>query len=635
MPSSPLAFFSSLSLNRKLLGLILLVSAGPLLLLGTITYKMMQDQLQERLTDRLVQVGDESSRALDGYLMDRFADVESLAANPDVQLSGYFSHLVERQGHFSWIGVVDSAGKVEKAGGELLTTADMSKSEVLAYLGQKAAAGESFVDLQHPGGENRFVAFTQELDRGGKYVVAQLPMARVMEITNPLTIGETGRATLFNGEGILIGHPVESRWGYDMSQYPIMGPPVAAGEGHPGEEFRSGDGRMKWGMTVMLDRLQEEHGVNWGLIVDQTLDELYAPVDRLFWIILAVGLIAAIVALAVGLFMARGIVQPLHQFSAALHGLAQGDMTQRVSVERNDELGQTAQSLNETAESIQQMLRKLGAIGHSLGESATDMREHTERSSKAMRDEQEQINQVATATNQMSATVQEVARSSQQAADSARRGSDNADRGRQAVSQTIDANLNLANEISQASEVIQSLKADSDNIGTILATITGISEQTNLLALNAAIEAARAGDQGRGFAVVAEEVRKLALRTNDSISEIQDIIEKLQNRADQANQVMEKSGGSAQSSVDKAQSAGEMLDEIASSIQEINDMNAQIASAAEQQSQTAEEINQSISSINDLSFENSSSAERLQASASELDGLAREMEGVLKKFDSH
>ncbi|MDH5731606.1 MAG: methyl-accepting chemotaxis protein [Gammaproteobacteria bacterium] len=156
----------------------------------------------------------------------------------------------------------------------------------------------------------------------------------------------------------------------------------------------------------------------------------------------------------------------------------------------------------------------------------------------------------------------------------------------------------VAGEINQAESVIRNLKAESENIGSILDTIRGIADQTNLLALNAAIEAARAGEQGRGFAVVADEVRVLAQRTQDSTQEIQTLIEKFQSGTEEAGRVMSSSMEKANNTVEEAVQTSEYLNQITSMVGSIKGMNMEIAAAAEQQNATAEEMNRNISNIN-------------------------------------
>ena len=256
----------------------------------------------------------------------------------------------------------------------------------------------------------------------------------------------------------------------------------------------------------------------------------------------------------------------------------------------------------------------------------------TNDSQRGVQQQQSEVDQVATAMNEMSATVQEVARNAAVAAEAARKANGEATTGKQVVSQTVNAINEVAAEVEAATTVIHQLNADSNQIGTVLDVIRGIAEQTNLLALNAAIEAARAGDQGRGFAVVADEVRTLATRTQESTREIQKMIEGLQVGTRNAVQVMEQGRSKAQASVQQAAGAGESLSSITGVVGTISDMNAQIASAAEQQGAVAEEINRNIVNISQVTGQTAAGAGQIADASRELAKLAMHLQTHVGRF---
>lgn len=299
-------------------------------------------------------------------------------------------------------------------------------------------------------------------------------------------------------------------------------------------------------------------------------------------------------------------------------------------------------SIDLSGQDLESLGGDLGAIAMALADAASaqknkvaQLNEKVDRCSVAMNElvddaneqtfmkQKEEVDKVATAMTQMSATVQEVARNATEAAEAAQRADDETTNGKNVVSQAIEAIDLLATEVDQAANVIHRLEHDSDEIGAVLDVIRGIAEQTNLLALNAAIEAARAGEQGRGFAVVADEVRTLAQRTQQSTQEIQNMIERLQAGAQDAVKAMEQGRTRAQAGVTQAAEAGASLETITNAVSTISDMNAMIATAAEEQSVVAEEINLNITSISDM-------ADKMAASSQKSVNTRNEMKKLLE-----
>ncbi|SFM33277.1 methyl-accepting chemotaxis protein [Ectothiorhodospira mobilis] len=366
-----------------------------------------------------------------------------------------------------------------------------------------------------------------------------------------------------------------------------------------------------------------------------SLDDVNAAVGRFGLSITSIAFLVSIpVLLVMYLYTARAVTHPMQQMTRGLRGIAQGDgdLSHRLEVRGSDEIGQAAQAFNAMMDNFRDLIaRVLDSTAH-LAQAASDLAAITERTDAGVSKQRSEVDQLATAMNEMNATAQEVARNAQQGADATSEAQSAAQGGKEVVSGTMARIGQLADEVQQAADVIRELDKDSDEIGKVLDVIRGIAEQTNLLALNAAIEAARAGEAGRGFAVVADEVRSLANRTQSSTQEIQEMIERLQQASRKAVTVMEESKESAQSSRDSASEADQALDAINNAVATINDVNSQVASAAEEQSAVAEEMNRNVTSISDAAEENAQGARQTTEASEQLSRLARELQDLVGRF---
>lgn len=358
-------------------------------------------------------------------------------------------------------------------------------------------------------------------------------------------------------------------------------------------------------------------------------EQRYQQTIKLFAIVMALGG-ALIVLLA--LRVITSIQRAVKLLREASGQMASGDTTVRVRYQGQDELRDVAIAFNNMSERFQTALQDVDRSAEQLAAASEETSVITVNTSESMQKQQNEISQVATAMNEMHATASEVARSASQAADAARHADKEAALGRDVSLQTIDAIENLASGVESATAVIEALAKDSEDIGSVLDVIRSIAEQTNLLALNAAIEAARAGEAGRGFAVVADEVRTLASRTQQSTQEINDMVARLQSGAAQAVAAMETGRVQARAGVEQTLKTTACLESIVSAIHTINDMNVQIASAAEEQSAVSEEITRSVVAINDLTTETTDGAMQTTQASHEVARLASALQDMLERF---
>lgn len=358
-------------------------------------------------------------------------------------------------------------------------------------------------------------------------------------------------------------------------------------------------------------------------------EQQYKKILQLFVTLLLVGG-------ATIMFLTQRVVCSIRQavklISTATTQMAEGDTTVRVNYEAQDELRTIAVSFNQMGEQMQSALRGVDSATNQLASASEETSVVTENTSQSMRKQQNEISQVAAAMHEMHATAHEVARSASQAAEAAQHADGEAATARQVSLQTIEVIESLAEAVEHATTVITTLVKDSDEIGGVLDVIRSIADQTNLLALNAAIEAARAGEAGRGFAVVADEVRTLASRTQQSTSEINDMIARLQTSANQAFTAMETGRSKAKLGVEQTVKGTASLESIIQAVAVINDMSAQIASAAEEQSSVSEEMTRSITAINDLTSETTDGALQTTEASQEVARLATALQDLVRRF---
>ncbi|XDY95282.1 methyl-accepting chemotaxis protein [Pseudomonas benzenivorans] len=346
----------------------------------------------------------------------------------------------------------------------------------------------------------------------------------------------------------------------------------------------------------------------------------------------AMGAAAVVFGVLAALLISRSIVSPLQQAVAFARRIAEGDMSQDLTVQRKDELGQLMAAMQDMTGSLRNLVGRIGGGVGQIAAAAEQLSAITAQTSAGVQSQKMETEQTATAMHQMAATVQEVAQNAEQASIAARDADQEAQQGNQVVQQAVQQIGHLATEVEQSAEAIQALGQESERIGSVLEVIRSVAEQTNLLALNAAIEAARAGDQGRGFAVVADEVRALARRTHDSTEEIEGLISSLQRMAKGAVTQMDSSRSLTQRTVDLAGQAGAALGRITQAVSTIEQMNQQIAAAAEEQSAVAETISESITRVRDIGEQSAGASQQTAASSAELARLGVELQGLVGQF---
>lgn len=330
----------------------------------------------------------------------------------------------------------------------------------------------------------------------------------------------------------------------------------------------------------------------------------------------------------------RNLINPVRELIGHIAQLSRGNFGQHVDATRQDELGKLAVAANILRDFLADTFTRLKRSTTDLDTASGELNSIATLMAQGTREQFSRTDQVATAIHEMSATAQEVARHAAEAAGAADAADSAARQGETVMQATIKTITDIRGEISNTSEVIRRLEADSGRIGKVLEVIRGIAEQTNLLALNAAIEAARAGEQGRGFAVVADEVRTLAQRTAESTAEIHQIIDTVQTGAVNAVRAIESGQHRSEEGVTQVTEAGATLQLITSAVEAIRDMNRQIATAAEEQTSVAEDISRNLTEITAIATANQENVNRTESAGQNLQILSGQLNEVTQRLSA-
>ncbi|MDE0566666.1 MULTISPECIES: methyl-accepting chemotaxis protein [Shewanella] len=344
------------------------------------------------------------------------------------------------------------------------------------------------------------------------------------------------------------------------------------------------------------------------------------------------GLIALVLVISTVVII-RSIMGPVERITGVISRIEQQkDLSLRCDVGSNDELGMIGRHFNSMVESFQKLIEQVIESVDAMRQSCEELSRNAISASEGVSKQLNETDMVATAITEMGATIDEIAKNTELAAGKAEQTHHNAQEGQIGVEDTISKIQSLAQQLDDSANVVAELEKDSQTIGSVLDVIRGIAEQTNLLALNAAIEAARAGEQGRGFAVVADEVRSLAMRTQESTEEIASIIQTLQSRTHSIVDIMEQSQKQGGESAQQAASAGTLLAQINADVTNIMDMSTQIAAAIEEQSMVAAEVNKNVVVIRDIAEESAQAAEENATASDEVRHRADYLHQAVSQF---
>ncbi|MDP2574626.1 methyl-accepting chemotaxis protein [Vibrio penaeicida] len=391
---------------------------------------------------------------------------------------------------------------------------------------------------------------------------------------------------------------------------------------------KQGDNLMPFNKRVSLGEK------SWQLNGYIDLDLIEKNTSSLNWLITMALIVCAVVIIGISVALLHIAFKPLQNLKSVVADLSKGsgDLTQRLDVVSQDEIGQISHSINLFIEKLQKMFVEVSQSSHSIDTAVSQINSQTESNLNTLNNHNIETEQAITAINEMSATAESIAQNASDAAKLTEHTSANAEESKEIVSQAVNSVSALVDEVSSMSQSIGTMSADTKQISTVLQVIGEIAEQTNLLALNAAIEAARAGEQGRGFAVVADEVRALAARTQDSTSQINEMLSKLRNATDNVVSAMESTRNSCENTAENTNKVMDSLNQVTDSVIEINELNALMATSADQQSQVTEEVNRNMVAIQQIVHQLNDNASQANTVNQALDSTSSGLNKVVGRF---
>ncbi|NLQ25012.1 methyl-accepting chemotaxis protein [Shewanella sp. S-1] len=619
----------SYSLRQKILFSVILALSSVILLLSWQSYTSQKKVLLDVNLEQAQRLGDQQALLIGEWLASRQKIVKGLAGQRNNDIVQAMKQ-AKQSGGFESTYFGESNGNMRDS--EPATDYTNYDPRTRPWYQETMRTGGSVFTRPYLDTAFNILVVTLAEPVAGGVIAGDLSISNLIEEVNRMKLPANGYAIMMHKDGTVIAYKDQAKTMKPIAEIDnelnrnLPEQSRAAGTLLPMYFENEGRDKLVWSVDIP--------NTDWELVLVLDKETLESPLSSLLLTQFGLSALVLILSVLAISWLVSVLLGPLSRVSQALARIADGngDLTQRISVDTQDEVGVLADSFNRFVGSQHQLISHIRQLANELDADAERSLATTQTSVAELQRQQQEVAMVATAVTEMASATNEIAANAENTATAAQQSAASSLQGKELVNKTRNSINSLADEVTQATDVIGDLSRHAKSISSILATIQGIAEQTNLLALNAAIEAARAGEQGRGFAVVADEVRVLSRRTQDSTQEVHTTIETLQRTTARAVSLMESSQALAGHSVEDANAAAKALEEITQAVNVISDMAGQIATAAEEQTQVTGEITQNTVAIKDVTDEITASAMADLAQARGLKARANDLNAQVATF---
>jgi len=611
----------SMSIRARIMGGVALTVLVLVAINGFFNYQQARSNLVDSVNDLLIRSGENTSRFVTNWIDSKQQVLNGYAQS--IQAGTDIATAVQQgadSGDFLYMYVGTRSGEMIMRPDEALP--DDYDPRTRPWFTQARQAGGPIITPPYVDASSGDLIMSFAQPVGQDVIAADIALTDIVGEVLGVRLGDFGYAAVIDGSNNFLIHPDEAQLGKPLRS--LIGQSGLTPE--PVSVQVEGDNWLSAAFPIQ--------GTQWRVVLMMQESEAFANLGTLALSNMLVSALTILIVTVVSGFMISWLLKPLINLNRAMSDIAQGeaDLTQRLEVIRNDEIGSLSRNFNQFIESIHALVSASLDSSHQLATLSELARDNAKENNEAVQVQQTEISQVAAAINEMSSTSANVADNAQDTAGAAQSASTEGENGMANARENKRRMGNLTEQIDTATGVIRQLDDQAQQINTILATIQDIAEQTNLLALNAAIEAARAGEQGRGFAVVADEVRALSQRTHEATGEIQTMIETLQGQTQNAVSIMDKSKDLTGETANSAEQVTNSLTSIAESIRDISERASTIAEASREQNTATEEISRIATAIQDASNQLAENIDQATAQSDELHDLSDAIRANLSRF---